>query len=80
VPTYTAGDVRSIQEYIFGSPRLLEMRGASALIDFFDRVAMPALIAKAGGRTIFSGGGNFLARFDQETAALPPTLATPSSI
>jgi hypothetical protein len=69
VPTYVAGDVRNIQEYIFGSPHLLEMRGASALIDFFDRAAVPDLIDQHGGWKVFSGGGNFLARFDKETAA-----------
>ncbi len=69
MPTYVAGDVRSIQDYIFGSPRLLEMRGASALIDFFDRAAVPELIRKFGGRRIYSGGGNFLARLADETRA-----------
>ncbi|HET9211218.1 MAG TPA: hypothetical protein VFR03_12505 [Thermoanaerobaculia bacterium] len=69
MPTYVAGDVRSIQEYIFGSPRLLEMRGASALIDFFDRAAVPALVTRFLGELVFSGGGNFLARFDSEDRA-----------
>jgi hypothetical protein len=69
MPTYVAGDVRSIQEYIFGSPRLLEMRGASALIDFFDRAAVPALVARFGGEPVFSGGGNFLASFESEERA-----------
>ncbi len=69
MPTYVAGDVRSIQDYIFGSPRLLEMRGASALIDFFDRVAVPELVTKHGGRKVYSGGGNFLASFADEARA-----------
>lgn len=69
MPTYVAGDVRSIQEYIFGSPRLLEMRGASALLDFFDRRAVPELVKLHGGHTVFSGGGNFLATFPDEPQA-----------
>jgi|GEM_PF-4905898 len=75
MPTvYVAGDVRGIQGYIFSSPRLLEMRGASALIDFFDRKAVPALVADAGGKTIFSGGGNFLAKLEGERAEEKATL------
>src|SRR5947209_3998921 len=70
MPTYVAGDVRSIQEYIFGSPRLLEMRGASALIDFFDRAAIPALVNRFEGEPVFSGGGNFLASFEGEDRAV----------
>lgn len=62
--TYLAGDVRAIQEYVFGSPRLLEMRGASALLDAFDRGAVPHLVGEAGGDVAFAGGGNFLARWE----------------
>jgi hypothetical protein len=67
---YVAGDVRGIQGYVFGSPRLLEMRGASALIDFFDRKAVPALIEgdEVRGETTYSGGGNFLAKLEGERA------------
>lgn len=64
MPTYVAGDVRGIQEYIFGSPRLLEMRGGSALIDFFDHAVVPAFAQHFRGEAIFSGGGNFLLVFD----------------
>lgn len=69
MPTYVAGDVRGIQDYIFGSPRLLEMRGASALIDFFDRRVVPALVQRFGGETVYSGGGNFLASVASEARA-----------
>lgn len=62
--TYVAGDVRAIQEYVFGSPRLLEMRGASALLDAFDRAIVPRRVREAGGELGFSGGGNFLARWE----------------
>ena len=67
---YVAGDVRGIQGYVFGSPRLLEMRGASALIDFFDRQAVPRLVGgeEVRGETIYSGGGNFLAKLEGERA------------
>lgn len=64
MPIYVAGDVRAIQSYVFASPRLLEMRGASALVDFFDRAVVPWQVSHLGGELISSGGGNFLARFD----------------
>lgn len=63
---YIAGDVRAIQDYVFGSPRLLEMRGASALLDAFDRSIVPRRVKAAGGELAFAGGGNFLARWADE--------------
>jgi len=65
--TYVAGDVRSIQSFIFATPRLREMRGASALLDFFDRSVVPRLVKDFEGELISSGGGNFLARFEGGT-------------
>jgi hypothetical protein len=62
---YVAGDVRSIQDYIFSSTRLYEMRGASALLSFFDRAVVPQLVSDFGGKVISSGGGNFLAEFEE---------------
>jgi hypothetical protein len=64
VPTYVAGDIRSIQDYIFSAPRLYLMRGASAIVSFFDREVVRRLVADHGGEVVSSGGGNFLARFD----------------
>jgi hypothetical protein len=63
VTVYIAGDVRAIQDYVFGSPRLLEMRGASAILDAFDRSIVPRRVEAAGGEVAFAGGGNFLARW-----------------
>ena len=68
-PVYVSGDVRDIQDFIFSSSRLLEMRGASRLLDFFDRAVVPRLAKESGGDVVFSGGGNFLAIFEQERAA-----------
>jgi Cas10/Cmr2, second palm domain len=67
VTIYVAGDLRGIQEHIFASPRLAEMRGASAQIDLFDREVVPRLLGNRGTR-IFSGGGNFLASFESDSA------------
>ncbi len=62
---YVAGDLRGIQDFIFASTHLFEARGASALVDFFDRCAVPHLVKAAGGDRVFSGGGNFLASFPE---------------
>lgn len=69
VPSYVSGDVRSIQGYVFRSSRLLEMRGGSALLDFFDRAVIRRLVERRRGDLVFSGGGNFLALFDGPGAA-----------
>lgn len=61
--TLLSGDIRAIQEYIFASPRLLEMRGGSRWIDFFDRAVVGEVVAEHGGEVISAGGGNFLAEF-----------------
>lgn len=68
---YVAGDVRAIQGYVFGSPRLLEMRGASRLLDLFDRRVVAELVKIHDGELGFSGGGNFLARFQDAASAAP---------
>ncbi|HRC85239.1 MAG TPA: hypothetical protein PK413_06505 [Thermoanaerobaculia bacterium] len=57
---YVGGDVRGIQDFIFASPRLLEMRGASAVLRLFDHEVVGRLAKKHGGTKIFAGGGNFL--------------------
>lgn len=69
MPIYVAGDVRAIQGYVFASPQLLEMRGGSALIDFYDRSVVPHQVDRLGGDLVSSGGGNFLAVFDGGDAA-----------
>ncbi len=66
MPTYVNGDIRSIQEYVFASPRLLEMRGASALIGFFERQVVRRLASDYAGDVIFAGGGNFMVCFSDE--------------
>jgi hypothetical protein len=71
--SYVGGDIRGVQDFIFASTRLFEARGASTLIDFFDRCAVPHLVEAAGGKTVFSGGGNFLASFPPD-AKLEPFL------
>ena len=67
---YVRGDIRDIQGYIFASPVLLEMRGGSAIIDFFDRGVVPDLVEQVhGGECLSSGGGNFLAVFPDRSDA-----------
>jgi len=54
-------DVPGIKEYVFGTDRLVEIRGASALLDNLNRIDMPAFIeGRLGGDKVdcvFSGGG-----------------------
>lgn len=50
-------DLRAIQSYIFRVPKLKYIVGGSALVDRFDRQAVPALCQKFGCTDLFSGGG-----------------------
>ncbi len=54
---YLCYDLRAIQSYIFRVPKLKYIVGGSALVDRFDREAVPTLCVKAGCAHLFSGGG-----------------------
>ncbi|HEX4955811.1 MAG TPA: hypothetical protein VF017_20680 [Thermoanaerobaculia bacterium] len=74
---YVGGDVRGIQDFIFASPRLLEMRGASTLLDLFDREVVGRLAAKHKGTKVFAGGGNFLVELPASNGAPAEEVAGP---
>lgn len=54
-------DFPGIKEYVFGTQRLVEIRGASALLDYLNRKLIPENMKKHFGpsrcETIFAGGG-----------------------
>ncbi|MFZ5570168.1 MAG: Cas10/Cmr2 second palm domain-containing protein [Thermodesulfobacteriota bacterium] len=55
-------DFPGIKQYVFGTDRLVEIRGASALLDQLNRKHVPELMRQYFGneqfKTIFSGGGS----------------------
>ncbi|WP_028324726.1 Cas10/Cmr2 second palm domain-containing protein [Desulfatirhabdium butyrativorans] len=56
-------DFPGIKEYVFGTDRLVEIRGASALLDRLNREDLPAIISKTlqtpqhAQKCVFAGGG-----------------------
>ncbi|MGV3720920.1 MAG: Cas10/Cmr2 second palm domain-containing protein [Actinomycetota bacterium] len=62
-------DVDRIQEFVFGVPRLREIRGASALIEDLNRNQTERQIATSGGEKIYVGGGGAAAWFADEPSA-----------
>jgi hypothetical protein len=54
-------DFPGIKNHVFGTDRLVEIRGASALLDKLNRLTIPAKLEKRFGsqkyRCVFSGGG-----------------------
>lgn len=50
-------DTDRIQDYIFATTTLKEIRGASALLDKMNRTLTPPLVKKYGGQEIYLGGG-----------------------
>ncbi|MBI2840802.1 MAG: hypothetical protein HYX75_20990 [Acidobacteria bacterium] len=54
-------DVPSIKDYVFGTDRLVEIRGASALLDHLNRIGTERFLKTALGDTavdlVFAGGG-----------------------
>lgn len=66
MPYMIAGDIAAIQSYIFASPRLREMTGASTILQCFDRKILRQIVEDHEGKLVFSGGGNFLAIVDKD--------------
>jgi len=64
-------DVPGIKEYVFGTERLVEIRGASALLDHLNREETQSFLKKKLGKEnvdcIFAGGGaaQFIIRADE---------------
>lgn len=78
MPWLVLHDVDAIQGYVFGTPRLREIRGASALADYLNRVETKA---HGGDAVIYASGGSAAAavadedparRFLKDVAALFP--------
>jgi hypothetical protein len=63
-------DTQRIHEYVFGTTELSQIRGASLLLNECTRERWKRQIAVCGGREIFCGGGNAVARFGSESEAL----------
>ena len=69
MPYLVIHDADAIQQYIFNTNRLREIRGASSLIDYINRSVTHDLIKQFHGKYIYSGGGGCAAQFsDEETA------------
>lgn len=66
MPYMITGDISAIQSYIFASPRLREMTGASTILQCFDREILRQIVEDHEGELVFSGGGNFLATVDKD--------------
>lgn len=57
-----AAELRRIQDYIFASRRLLDAIGRSAAVNELGAPTADEL-SRSGGRTLFAGGGSFVAGF-----------------
>ena len=63
-------DIDGIKGYIFASPFLSEMRGASAILaQFNDKTEVEKRVEPLGGKLIYAGGGSVLAEFPCERKA-----------
>ncbi|MFO7265621.1 MAG: hypothetical protein C0P62_005445 [Bacillota bacterium] len=66
-------EVPGIRRYVFGTDALREIRGASALLDEFNRVHMPSVVTSMADEVevVFAGGGTalFLLPSDKAEAA-----------
>ncbi len=61
IPYLVVLDFPGIKKYVFGTDRLVEIRGASALLDFLNRHLIPRWVLETFGtthsRVVFAGGG-----------------------
>lgn len=63
-------DIDKIQSYIFATPKLKEIRGASAVLaDFNDFDEVSERVGNAKGKLIYAGGGTVKAYFDNDDYA-----------
>jgi len=53
-------DTDHIKEYVFGTDRLKEIRGASSLLDYLNRVVMTELAEYYHGEKVYANGGSGL--------------------
>lgn len=66
-----AFDTDRIKDYVFGTGKLKEIRGASALLDRLNRVDMPELV---GGKKVYANGGAGL--FFVDSSRTEPAVAS----
>lgn len=70
MPRYLAViETQRVKEYLFASPVLRETRGASLLLDRLNRRETPAILEKAGGQSVYLGGGSGRALFGSREEA-----------
>ena len=62
-------DINRIQNFVFASPKLKDIRGGSALLDRFNRIRMVDLARQVAGQPIFLAGGKGLLRLPSKQDA-----------
>ena len=55
-----AFDTDQVTDYVFSTSTLKEIRGASALLDYLNRVEMPHLVSQVSGTRVYANGGGGL--------------------
>lgn len=63
-----AFDTDHIKRYVFATDRLTEIRGASSLLDYLNRVEMPRLAQDCGAQKVYAHGGSGLFLAPSENA------------
>ncbi|MBW1992495.1 MAG: hypothetical protein JRI59_10380 [Deltaproteobacteria bacterium] len=69
LPHLVVFDTDRIQEFVFATTTLKEIRGASGLLDELNRLETLKLIAATSGSTVYLGGGSGLVRFSHPASA-----------
>ena len=59
-----AFDTDHIKQYVFGTDKLKEIRGASSLLDYLNRIVMVELAENCDAKTIYAHGGSGLFLID----------------
>ena len=49
-------DTPSIKKYVFETPHLVDIEGASALLDRLNRIELPKLLAETDVQTVYANG------------------------
>ena len=61
-------DTDHIKEYVFGTDKLKEIRGASSVLDYLNRYEMRRVASKFQAKPIYTNGGSGLFVIDEENA------------
>lgn len=62
-------DTPSIKKYVFETPHLVDIEGASALLDRLNRIELPKLLAETDVQTVYANGGSGQFIFRDSTIA-----------